>query len=63
MTTLNEKNAKQGMIIENNSHPEWGTFILQDYNDRNDCGWWNIRGDRGVKVLYTSEMCFWNVVK
>jgi hypothetical protein len=60
MTELTEKNAEVGKLIVSKEHPEWGEFVLKEYNPR---GWWNIRGLRGYKVLNIGEFKFWNMVE
>jgi hypothetical protein len=58
---LTKENAKHGLLIISKDNPEWGIFVMQDYDSRVPC--WNIRGDRGVRVLFESEFKFWKINK
>lgn len=57
---LTLKNIKPGILIKSKEEPGWGTFVVQDQYDK---GSWNIRGDRGVRVLSAGEFKFWELAK
>ena len=57
---LAKENAKEGLVIVNKEHPNWGTFVLKDYDS---LGWWEISNGRGRVVLCEGEFKFWKIAK
>lgn len=55
--TLTEKNARDGLSLQNKAHPEWGTWQL-----RRGMRYWTIRGRSGERVLDEGEFDFWEIV-
>lgn len=54
------QDMKRGLTIRNKAHPDWGTWsVLDKYAD----GIWEIRGDRGDRVLNEGELRFWEITK
>jgi len=52
-------------LVRNIDHPEWGIFYIDSIDQADDRApsWYNIRGDRGGRVLFRSEaQRFWEAV-
>jgi len=55
--TLTSTLARTGLRIISKNDPQWGTFTLVRDGD-----FWNIKGDRGERVLSEGEFHFWTIV-
>ena len=56
--TLLASDLAPNLLIICTDHPEWGTWrVLRKYDD----GIWEIRGERGDRVLMEDEAHFWSL--
>ncbi len=56
---LKKHRAGQGGYIRNKSNPGWGKWQVVKQTTHESSTWWDIRGNRGTKVLHTGELHFW----
>jgi hypothetical protein len=52
--TVTKENIRYGLVIVDKNHPEYGLQVVGDYDSR--VPYWSLRGDRGVKVLFETDL-------
>ncbi len=50
---------KKAQIIQNIAHPEWGDFVVLKEYDKNI---FEIRSNKGVRILNQDETKFWKEI-